>query len=145
MSSESVFYMTLKETIPSIGSSDRKLWNGYRLTHPGNCALKHIHKKLGDWRTPLKVLVANDRCSTIHPIRTKKESSLSRQRRIKSDRHTCCPYAKRSGMQLYQYDRAVDDINHLDRPAELDIDVEVPVNDLVVILDSLERLSKREA
>ena len=145
MSSESVFYMTLKENIPSIGSGDRKLCNGYRLTHPDNYALKHTCKNMGFSKTALSALMFNDKSRTTHPIRTIKAASLVRRRRSEPVRRTCCPSAKPSSMQLFQYALAVDVFNHLGRPAELNINVEVPVNHLVVILDSLERLSKREA
>ena len=143
MSSETAFFETLKETISCIGNDDRQFLHQFSLTIPRYYALKHIHKNMGVSLTTLSALMLNDKSSTTHLIRSIEEG-LVRQRRSESDRRTYCPSLSDSGQQLFQHASAAHDTYTWDRFSGLDIDVEALVNDLVVIIHSLERDSKRE-
>ena len=137
MSREVAFYETLKKIIACIDNGDRQLLNQFGLTAPRYYALKHIHENPGISLTTLSALMLNDKSCTTRLTRSMQEEGLVRRRQSETDRRTHCLYLSESGEQLFRRASAARDAHLQDRFSDLDIDVGALVDNLEVIIHSL--------
>jgi DNA-binding MarR family transcriptional regulator len=144
MSAEIAFYDTLKKITACIDNSDRQLLGQFGLTVPRYHALKHIHENPGVSLTTLSGLMLNDKSSATRLTRSMQEEGLLQRHRSESDRRTYCLYLSELGTQLLQRASAAHESFTQDRFSDLDVDVEALVNDLAVIVRSLERELNQE-
>jgi DNA-binding MarR family transcriptional regulator len=144
MCSEIVFCETLKRVTSCIDNGDRQLLNRFHLTVPRFYALKHIFENPGISLTTLSALMCIDKSNTTRLIRSINEEGLVRRLRSESDRRTCCLYLSELGEELLKSASVAHNKYTQDRFSNLHIDVKTLVNDLEVIIHSLERDLNRE-
>jgi DNA-binding MarR family transcriptional regulator len=141
---EIAIYGSLKKIVACIDYGDRQLLSQFRLSVPRYFALKHIHENPGISLTTLSTLMFIDKSSTTRLIRSIKEEGLVQRLRNESDHRTYCLYLSESGEELFLRASAVHDKYTQDRFSNPEIDVDTLVNDLEVLIHSLERELKRE-
>lgn len=144
MSSEVAFCEALRKIIAGIDCGDRQVLNQFSLTAPRYYALKRIHENPGVSLTTLSALMLIDKSCTTRLIRSMEEEGLVRRLRSESDGRTYCLYLSETGKKLFQSASAAHDRYARERFSDLDIDVEALVDDLEVVVRSLEREVKRE-